>query len=88
MLPTRNLMNDENNKTHPEEIVKKKSSVKYQNLIEDTVKGLLSTVKDDLGRDEKLLLTGKSGMDGLGAHNVRNQLGYAGIYKICLYVWP
>ena len=47
-------------------IVKKiKSSVKYQDLIEDT-KGLLSIVKYDLGRDEDLLLTGKSRMNGLG----------------------
>ena len=63
-------------------IVKKiKSSVKYQDLIEDT-KSLLSTVKYDLGRDEDLLLTGKSQMDGLGAHNTRHQLGYAGKFAV------
>ena len=33
-----------------------------------TLKDLLSTVKYDLGRDEDLLLTGTSQMDGLGAH--------------------
>ena len=45
-------------------------------------------LKYDLGRDEELLLSGKSGIDGLRAHNARHQLGYAGIYKIYLYVWP
>ena len=59
-------------------------SVKYQDLIEDTLKGLLSTVRYDLGKNEELLLTGKSGMDSLGAHNALHQLGYASIYKMCL----
>ena len=47
-----------------------------------TLKGLLSTVKYDLGRDEDLLLTGKSQMDGLGAHIARHQLGYAGKFVV------
>ena len=50
-----------------------------------TLKDLLSTVKYDLGRDEDLLLTGKSRMDGLGgggAHDARYQLGYAGKFAV------
>ena len=87
---TRNLIYDENKNTHQEIIVQEiECSVKYQDLIEDTVKGLLTAVRYDLGRNEELLLFGKSGMNGwLGAHNVLHQLRYAGIYKICLYVWP
>ena len=73
-------------KTHPEIFVQEiECSVKYQDLIEDTLKGLLSTVRYGLGRNEELLLIGKSGMRGLETHNAFHQLIYAGIYKICLY---
>ena len=46
---TRNLIYDENKNTHQEIIVQEiECSVKYQDLIEDTVKGLLTAVRYDL----------------------------------------
>ena len=74
-LPTRNTIDTEKTKLHPKitshEI---KSFVHYKDLIEDTVKGLLTVSGYTVKPNEKLTLAGKIGLDGSGNHRVRHQL--------------
>ncbi|CAL4131834.1 unnamed protein product, partial [Meganyctiphanes norvegica] len=51
-----------------------KSFVQYKDLIEDTVKGLLSVTEHVVTPSENITLTGKTGIDGSGGHKARHQL--------------
>ncbi|CAL4216742.1 unnamed protein product, partial [Meganyctiphanes norvegica] len=74
-LPTRNTIDEEKKKLHPNIAVQEiKSCVQYKDLVEDTLKGLLKISNYVVNPGECLTLTGKTGLDGSGNHRIRHNL--------------